>query len=188
MLEAQRRPLVTYSSRDDAAWAAKIVQDAPYLPKPRSRMPPTFAALAALLFIGAFFGGRAAAVSAVPDLAGLYAAVGLPVNLRGLTIEDVAAERSALGSGAQLTVRGTIRNLTASDQAVPPLTVALQDSAGALLTVRGFEPPSTLLPANQSAPFILELAEAPGQGAKVVVRFRRPAETVSPEGADAAQP
>lgn len=188
MLEAERRPLVTYSSRNDAAWAAKIVNDTPYQPRPRSRVPPMAAAVAALLFIGTFFGGRAVAVSAVPDLAGLYAAIGLPVNLRGLTIEDVAAERSAPGPGVQLTVRGTIRNLTAADQAVPPLTVTLGDSAGAPLSVRGFEPPSTLLPANQSAPFILELVEAPGQAAKVVVRFRRPAEAVSPEGVDTTTP
>ena len=80
-----------------------------------ARLPLIAAGMAAALFLAAFFGGRQAAVAAIPDLAGLYAAVGLPVNLDGLAIEDVEAERAPTFAGFKLKVRATIRNIGKSE-------------------------------------------------------------------------
>lgn len=184
ILEAQRRPLVTYADKSDRAWAARIEADALREPRRPTRLPLTAAAVAAALFVSAFLGGREAAVAAIPDLAGLYAAIGLPVNLRGLTIEGVVAERSAPGAPARLTVRGAIRNPTDAERAVPPLVASVRDGADAPLLTRGFDAPSRSLPANASAAFTLTIDEAPRQAVDVVVRFLRPAETSPSAKAD----
>ena len=69
-------------------------------------------------------------MAALPDLAGLYAALGMPVNLDGLAIEDVQAERSEVGEeGAQILVRGTIRNVSGGELPIPALAASFYDAA-----------------------------------------------------------
>jgi hypothetical protein len=174
-LEAERRPLVTYSAGVDKAWAAKAASDADREP-PR---PPRFAAtagfLASALFLTAFFGAREAAVASLPDLAGLYSVIGIPVNLAGLAIEDVAARRSMGPRGAGLTVRGAIRNAAGEGRAAPPLTVELTDVSGAPLLSRAFNPPPRSIAPGKTQPFVLEFDDVPRQAARIVLRFRRPA-------------
>jgi hypothetical protein len=175
VIEASRRPLVTFSDGAEKAWAAKIEGD--YWPEPprRSHLPLTAAAMAAVFFLAAFLGGREAAVAALPDLAGLYAAIGLPVNLGGLAIEDVAAERTPEAEGARLTVSGTIRNVSGGELDVPTVAAVLYDSAMMATASRGFEvQPASLAPGGE-AQFLLEFA-APPEADQVVVRFRRPGE------------
>ena len=175
-IEAERRPLVTYSSGADQAWAAKVEGD--YWPEQpqRSRVPAIAAAMAATVFIAAFFGGRYQAVAALPDLAGLYAAVGLRVNLDGLVIEEVAAKRNPGDGGSRLTVHGVIRNVSSTEQPVPALTASVHDSAMRIAGWRGFDPPARKMAVGEAAPFRLELEGVPRQAGHIVIRFRRPAE------------
>jgi hypothetical protein len=178
ILESERRPLVSFSSGTGQAWAAKMEGDARPVPTARhSPVAMVAAGLASILFLAAFLGGREAAVAAMPDLAGLYAAVGLPVNLDGLVIEGIEAERD----NARLTVRGSIRNVSAGPQPVPALTLGFRSSAGAPAGWRGFDPPAQMIAAAEAAPFILEIEDTPRQAADIVIRFRRPAERV-PDG------
>jgi hypothetical protein len=188
LIEAERRPLVSYASGTSEAWAAKIAGD--ILPKTtheRSRLPMTAAAFAALLFIGAFLGGREAAVRAVPDLAGLYAGIGLGVDLDGLVIEDVAAERTAGDAGDRIVVRGEIRNTSGAEQVAPPLAVTLRDEAGASAGIREFDPPARSIAPGAAEPFVLEIGNAERQAREIVLRFARPAEAApAPTGGAAA--
>lgn len=186
ILEAARRPLVTYSDRGQTAWAARIESDTLYEPRPRSRVPLTAAGVVALLFIAAFFAGRHAAVAAVPDLAGLYAAIGLPVNLKGLAVEDVAVTRSPAGSTARLSLQGAIRNVSDVEQAVPALTASLRDSADRQIALRGFAAPVQRLAPGATSPFAVAIEEGPRQASQVVVRFRRAADDVTSEEAGPA--
>lgn len=167
---------MTYSSGADKAWAAKIEGD--YWPEPaqRSRVPMLAAAIAASVFLAAFFTAREGAVAGLPDLAGLYAAIGMPVNLDPLTIEDVAAERAPGNNGARLSVRGVIRNASATEQAVPSLTASVYDSAMSVAGWRSFDAPARMMAVGEAAPFQLELDGVPRQANTIVVRFRRPAE------------
>jgi hypothetical protein len=188
LVEAERRPLVTYSDGADRAWARKMEGD--ILPETREprRLPMVAASMAALFFLAAFFGGREAAVATVPDLAGLYAALGLPVNLEGLAIESVTAERTSSADGARLIVSGSIRNLGAAERTLPPLAAVIYDSAMVPAGARGFEPPSPRLGAGEETAFLLELDRVPGEAAEVAVRFGRPGENlpaVAKEPADA---
>ena len=182
VIEARRRPLVTFSDGAEKAWAAKMEGD--YWPEPprHSRMPMTAAAMASVFFFAAVLGGREAAVSALPDLAGLYAAIGLPVNLGGLAIEDVNAERTKEASGSRLTVSGTIRNVSGGELDVPPISAILYDSAMMTMATHGFETESATLAPGGETQFLMEFAAVPEQAEEVVVRFRQPGET-APEAA-----
>ncbi len=177
VIATRRQPLVTYSGPVDPAWAAKVQGDIlPAAAPRRSRIPQATAALAALLFIAAFFAGREAAVAALPDLAGLYGSIGLPVNLDGLEIRAVRAERASSDGPAIISVRGEIANTSRSDLPVPPLQVSFVDGAEAAVGSRGFDPPGRTLRRGESAPFTLELDNVPGGASSVVLRFRRAGE------------
>jgi hypothetical protein len=186
VIDAERRPLVTYSDGAESAWAAKVAGD--YWPEPprQRRMPMIAGAVAALLFVAAFFGGREAAVTALPDLASLYAAIGLPVHLEGIAIEDVAAERSSTAAGDRIVVRGMIRNVSGDEMAVPQLAAILYDSAKVPARGESFDPPAETIGRGEAAPFLLTLDGVPSQATQVAVRFRRPGERL-PQGAAAVQ-
>jgi hypothetical protein len=181
VIDAERRPLIAYSSGVGQAWAAKMEGDVLPVPPKHSRVPLIVAGLASALFLATFLAGREAAVAALPDLAGLYAAFGLPVNLDGVVIEAIEAERTAVGDVAQLIVEGAIRNVSRTPQPVPPLTLSFRDRAGKPAGWRGFDPPAQLIAAGEAAPFRLAIEDVPRQAADVVVRFRRPAERVPEE-------
>ena len=183
VLVAEKRPLITYSDSRDDAWAGKIAGD--YWPEPprHSRIPMVAAGIAALFFLAAFFGGREAAVAALPDLAGLYAAIGLPVNLDGLEIQDVTAARVPTFSGDRLAVQATIKNVGSTKQAIPPLAAALYSNAMAPSGTYSFDPPSAMIAAGGSVTLTMNLDGAPADAAEVVVRFRRRGETLAVAGA-----
>jgi hypothetical protein len=138
----------------------------------------TAAAMASLFFLAAFLGGREAAVSALPDLAGLYAAVGLPINLDGLAIENVTAERNVVAGGEGVTVQGTIRNVSGTKHEIPPLAAILYDSAMIATVAQAMEPPSETLAPGSEASFEFSLTEVPERVSRLVLRFRRPGEAI----------
>jgi hypothetical protein len=172
-IEAARRPLVTFHDKADDAWAAKIEADRDPPVVVRSRIPQFAAAIAASLFLGAFVLGREAAVTAVPDLAGLYGAVGMPVNLDGFAIRDLQAERRGEGAASTLVVRGRIENVSAAPRPVPPLVVGFHDAARTPAGMRSFDPPPRTIAPGEAAPFEVTMLGVPEQAGEVVVRLRR---------------
>lgn len=177
VLEAKRTSLVTYSGGADRAWAAKIDGDILLTGAPRrSRIPLTAAALASALFIAAFLGGREAAVAALPDLAGLYGSIGMPVNLDGLEIRAIEAQRRLSETTGRVSVQGEILNVTGKQVRIPPLHVSFYDKARTPVGSRGFDPPGRVLDAGDGAPFTLELDGVPQGAAAIAIRFRRPGE------------
>jgi hypothetical protein len=183
VLVAEKRSVVTYSDQADTAWKAKI--DGDYWPEPprQSRLPMIASAVAAVFFLAAFFGGREAAVAALPDLAGLYAAIGLPVNLDEFAIENVGADRTPTFAGFKLKVHATLKNIGHAERKIPPLAAILYTEAMVPEGAYGFDPPAEKLKAGQSIALVLELESAPKQAAEVKVRFRRPGETLAVAGA-----
>lgn len=181
IVDAEHRPLVTYSDGAESAWAAKAAGD--YWPEPprQRRLPLIAAATAALFFLTAFFGARDAAVSVLPDLAGLYATIGLPVSLEGLAIEDVAADRSSTADGDRIVVRGTVRNVSGRDMTVRQLSATLYDNDRVPALAESFDPPAGTISAGQTMPFLFTLDSAPPHVTRVAVRFSRANE--APAGA-----
>jgi hypothetical protein len=183
VIVAEKRPLVTYTDSRDDAWAGKIAGD--YWPEPRrhSRIPAIAASMAALFFLAAFFGGREAAVAALPDLAGLYSAIGLPVNLDGFEIVDVRADRARTFGGTRLRVYATIRNVGHARQAIPSLAAVLYSEALTPAGAYGFDPPSDALAPGRSVQLSMTLVGVPAEATEVIVRFRRHGETLAAAGA-----
>ncbi|AWN48325.1 hypothetical protein DK419_19860 [Methylobacterium terrae] len=116
--------------------------------------------------------GRSGVVRALPATAKLYAAVGLPVNLRGLAFRDVAAYQlpDASGSG-RLVVEGDVVSAAKGAVPVPRLSLELRDEHGQVVYRWTAEAPRDRLEPEESARFRAELPAAPAKGRQVLVRF-----------------
>jgi hypothetical protein len=182
-LEAMRQPFVTYEGADgptERAWAAKIEADRDPPVVVPSRIPQFAAAIASAIFLCTMVVGRDAAVTAIPDLAGLYAAVGLPVNLDGFAIRGLEAERRGAGVAATLVVRGRIENVSRVARPVPPLVVGFRDGARTPTGARSFDPPPRDIAPGEAAPFEVTMLAVPDQVDEIVVRLRRTGEGSAP--------
>jgi hypothetical protein len=140
------------------------------------------AGVASLFFLAAFFGAREAAVAALPDLAGLYAAVGLPVNLDKLAIDDIDAERARSFEGQRITIRATVRNLGAEARPIPSL-VAQLGHGSTRLGMFGFDPPQETIGRGESLAVVIELGAVPQNADRVELRFQRRGEPLASAGA-----
>lgn len=138
------------------------------IPKPRFVTILAAAGLAALAALGVW---RQAVVGLVPDLAGLYAAAGLPVNLRGLEFRDVDTVETSDNGVPLLVVRGTIANVTEGAVEVPRLRLAVRGASGREIFVWTAMPSKHELEAGEALPFFAQLASPPAEGREVAVRF-----------------
>jgi predicted Zn finger-like uncharacterized protein len=124
-------------------------------------------------------GEREAIVAAAPLASGAYSAIGLPVNLRGLAIEDVRARLEQSGGKATLVVEGSIANLRQMETAAPPLRIALRGADARELYVWTTRAPKDKLAAHERAHFAARLA-APPEGAKdALVKFVSPGDKIA---------
>jgi hypothetical protein len=155
IVEAERRPLVTYSDGGESAWAAKAAGDAWPEPPRQRRLPIIAGAVASAFFL---------------------AAIGLPVHLDPVAIEKVAADRTPTASGDRVVISGIIRNVSGAEASVPALAAILYDSARVPAHAESFDPPAGTIPPGKSAPFRLTLDGAPPEATEVAIRFRRPGE------------
>ena len=174
LIDAVRRPLTGYDNGSPDAWAARIAADrepAPAATAAGRSFIGAVAALASIAFLAAFVAGRESAVAAVPDLAGLYDTIGLPVNLRGLAINDLTGIRHMTGEGARLTVSAALVNLKDSDQSVPGLVVELRDSAHRPIRAIAIAPPVARLAGLDSKAFQVVIDDLPKTAVGVAVRF-----------------
>lgn len=114
---------------------------------------------------------RAAVVRQFPQTASLYSAIGLPVNLRGLTFEDVKSTGEFHDGVMVLVIEGTIANLTRHTLEVPRLRLALRNSMGHEVYAWTARPAKTTLGSGNGLPFRARLASPPPDGRDVIVRF-----------------
>lgn len=110
-------------------------------------------------------------VRLVPATARLYAAVRLPVNLRGLSLDAVRSVEEIEQGEPILVVSGTITNITEAPVDLPRLRLAVRGTEPTEIyawTARATE--SRLMP-GQSIGFRARLAAPPEAGRSVAVRF-----------------
>jgi hypothetical protein len=155
------------------AWAARILDDEPEPPprRPRRALLCGLAALAGLTALAGFVAQREAAVAAAPELAGLYAAVGLPVESHGLALEAVSAERRFGDTAAAIRVGGLIVNGGSAERPVPPLLIQFRDGDGVILRGARAEAPVERLAPGAAARFVVEVASVPKEAGEVLVRL-----------------
>ena len=114
---------------------------------------------------------RAGIVGLWPETAMLYQAAGVPVNLRGLTLNGVRSELQTVEQERILVVEGEIANAIGREIEIPRLALAIQDTDGEALYTWTNEPPRRTLGPGETARFRARLASPPAEGRQVLVRF-----------------
>lgn len=125
----------------------------------------------ACLVVAALIVLRTTIVAAAPDLAGLYAAIGLEVNLRGLAFTRIETLREVENGQPVLVVEGAITNTTRQSREVPAVRFALRDADTQELYAWAIEPRAAALAAGDSVRFRTRLAAPPERATDIQVRF-----------------
>jgi hypothetical protein len=119
----------------------------------------------------ALVGWRSDVVRLMPQTASLFAAIGLPVNLRGLAFMDVKTTKDAHDGVSVLQVQGTIVNVSRQPHDVARLRFAMRNAAGREIYTWTTLPGRSALAPGEAQPFQTRLASPPAEGRDVVVRF-----------------
>jgi hypothetical protein len=125
--------------------------------------------VAAVLFAAVNY--RAAIVRYVPELAGPFAAIGLPVNLRGLEFRSIKTSHETQDGVPVLIIEGEVVNVTRQPVEVPRLRLSVMNDEDRELYAWTALLPRSVLPEGESLPFRSRLASPPPDTKKAVVRF-----------------
>ena len=120
---------------------------------------------------GLAYFGRVQIVEQYPEMAGVYAAVGLGVNIAGLDFTDVTTQRTLRNGKDTLMVSAQIVGLNAAPSPVPPIVVTLLDGAGESIYAWSIAPAIADLMAGERATFDTQLAMPPGDARRVRLTF-----------------
>jgi hypothetical protein len=110
-------------------------------------------------------------VRVAPATGAVYAAIGLPVNLRGLEFRDVKSVVSEDRSQRLLKVNAEIANLRPGLTQVPPIELVVQGEDSRALYRWTATAPKPKLGANETIAFEARLVAPPEAGHDVRVRF-----------------
>jgi predicted Zn finger-like uncharacterized protein len=135
------------------------------------RQPGFCAGLLCLAISMALIGFRAQAVRLWPPAATAYAAVGLPVNLRGLAFSQFHTVTLNDGQQTVLGVEGAITNLRSHAVSVPPIRFAIRDALGREIYSWSVPAQTPRLGAHATSAFRARLAAPPEAGRDVLVEF-----------------
>jgi hypothetical protein len=116
-------------------------------------------------------GWRRDFVRALPQTASFYAALGLSVNLRGLSFAEVATSMEAHEGVPILVVHGDVVNDTGGIIEVPRLTFIVRNAAKQEIYSWTAVPSQAQLAAYQAEAFTARLASPPPESSDVLVRF-----------------
>jgi hypothetical protein len=128
-------------------------------------MAPAFVLVGLVIMGATAIAARAVIVSIAPTTAALYAGVGLPVNLSGLSIAKVRVTVAQQTEGpGELLITGEIENLRDAKTSVPDLRLALRGEDGREIYVWTAKGPKISLNARERVPFRARLAAPPQPG------------------------
>ena len=173
---ADAPPLVPETPAQDGTPAES---EPPRRRRPGRRPPPKPAfdrRLAAVIagltvIVGALIGLRTEIVRHAPQMASLYAAIGMPVNLRKMIFTDMQLARETHDGVPVLLVEGTIFSISSTPVEVPRLRFAVRNAAGAEIYTWSAQPSQAKLPPFEAMTFRGRLASPPPEGRDIVVRF-----------------
>jgi len=153
-------------------------------PKTRRRPParssnrkpiriPRFAAvgLGIMAIAVAGLAARENVVRFVPDFAGVYASIGLPVNLRGLEFRNVKTLREMQDGIPVLVIEGEVVNVVKHAVEVPRVRLAVLSSNGQELYSWTALLQRSILADSEKVSFRSRLASPPPESREVLVRF-----------------
>jgi predicted Zn finger-like uncharacterized protein len=110
-------------------------------------------------------------VRMVPDLAGLYAAAGVQVNLRGLEFREIRTTREVHDGVALLVTEGRVANISGRELELPPIRLAALGPNGRELYAWSAAPARATLADGDTVAFKSRLAAPPAEAHQVQVRF-----------------
>jgi hypothetical protein len=110
-------------------------------------------------------------VRVAPQTASLYAAIGLPVNLRGLTFTDVTTSTESHDGVQVLVVEGNIASASTRVVEVPRLRFSVRNRGGQEVYAWTALPTRSVLAPGETLAFRSRLASPPPDARDVLVRF-----------------
>jgi predicted Zn finger-like uncharacterized protein len=140
----------------------------------------TIALIAIVALAMAVVAWRKPIVKAVPGAARVFAAIGLPVNLRGLALANVRTNIFDLGDRKMLVVEGALVNLRDSPVDAPNMRIALRGADKRELYVWTAPAPKGKLAPNEQVAFRTRLAAPPDGVDDVMVKFASVGDKLSP--------
>jgi predicted Zn finger-like uncharacterized protein len=127
--------------------------------------------LVLVAFNVALVGARYEVVRYLPQTASLFAAIGLPVNLRNLKFENVKISKASENGVTTLIVDGNIVSTGNSPTEVPRLRFSLRNASGQEIYTWTALPSRSALRAGERLDFHSRLAAPPADAVDVMVRF-----------------
>lgn len=121
--------------------------------------------------LGAGYAYRMEIAALWPATTKVYAAVGTPVNLRGLELRNVSYERQTEAGLPVLAVKGDVVNVSGERVVLPRLRVGLLDESQKELYHWTFSLPETELPVGEASSFVTRLSSPPPEARDIEVRF-----------------
>ena len=119
-------------------------------------------------------------VRIVPATAPVYAAIGLPVNLRGVAFDDLRTKIVEADGRRVLTVEGALVNLRDRKVETSDMRIAVRDAGSHEIYVWTTHAPKTALEPREQTSFRLRLASPPLGAHDVMVRFASAADRRAP--------
>jgi predicted Zn finger-like uncharacterized protein len=165
-------PIVPAMPQDVESAASRRFSRPPRRRKSRVPMPGLSTVILLLIAINAgLIGFRAEIARYLPQTASLYAAIGLPVNLRGLVFADVVTRIDAQDGVQMLRVEGIIKSHSRRAAEVPRIRFSIRNAAGQEIYSWTALPSRNALAAGAAMPFQARLASPPPESHEVLVRF-----------------
>ena len=165
-----RRPRRSLFERPAKAGSSIPARSSAPAKGPRLRPAAAFVAAGIAVF-GFLLGERTAIVGVAPSLASLYAAIGLPVNVRGLAIRDVRSVEEIADGSPLLLVTGEVENVSGTELEVPRLRLAVTASGDREIYAWTTIAARSRLGPGETAAFRARLASPPAEGQAIKVRF-----------------
>ncbi len=132
---------------------------------------PALAVAGTLGLLGAGYAFRERLVRIAPQSAAVFAAVGLPVNLRGIDIRDVKSRMVEDNGVSVLVIDGNLVNVSKARVPVPRLRFAVLGDKGQEIYVWSAQADRGTLQPGEAMTFRRRLAAPPTDGRDVSVRF-----------------
>lgn len=152
---------------------------------PWGPLPTAIAAMAAAAAV--LMVTRETVVRAMPQTASFFAAIGLPVNLRGLAIENTKTAMERHDGIGVLTVEGHVVNIANKEMPVPRLRFAVHNASGREIYNWTAVPAAPALGPGEVLRFQSRLASPPAEGRQLLVRFLNRRDAVAAKGRAAAE-
>jgi len=114
---------------------------------------------------------RDSIVKQAPDLASLFEAVGLEVNLRGLEFRDLRTFHELQEGEQVLVVEGSIRNILGENTSVPAVRLSIRGGDLQEIYAWTVEPRTKVLKGLDETRFRTILADPPSDASDIQVRF-----------------